>query len=211
MPIRAVFFDVGETLVDETRMWGAWVDTLEVPRLTLFGLLGATIAREEHHRQVFDYFGANRLARATERMRTVEPLTPGDFYPGTARRASRLFAPADWFSASRGTSPRCSRGALLSQGVPLDLAGSSRRPGGEAAGRGSLARLVAEAPCSAAGSSTVGEAAAGPRRRVAAFGAEGRRPPGARRTLHARRAEAGRAEGVIQGLTALPEPGGPAR
>ena len=24
MPLRAVFFDIGETLVDETRMWGAW-------------------------------------------------------------------------------------------------------------------------------------------------------------------------------------------
>ena len=81
MPIRAVFFDVGETLVDETRMWGAWADALEVPRLTLFGLLGATIARKEHHRQVFDHFGANRLARATERMRTVEPLTPWDLDP----------------------------------------------------------------------------------------------------------------------------------
>ena len=29
MPLRAVFFDVGETLVDETRMWGAWADALE--------------------------------------------------------------------------------------------------------------------------------------------------------------------------------------
>ncbi len=28
MAIRAVFFDVGETLVDETRAWGSWADWL---------------------------------------------------------------------------------------------------------------------------------------------------------------------------------------
>ncbi len=35
MPIRAVCFDVGETLIDETRHWGEWADFLGVPRLTL--------------------------------------------------------------------------------------------------------------------------------------------------------------------------------
>src|SRR2546421_90534 len=41
MTIRAVFFDVGETLVDETRQWGAWADWLGIPRLTCFAVLGA--------------------------------------------------------------------------------------------------------------------------------------------------------------------------
>ena len=31
--IEAVVFDVGETLVDETRAWSAWADHLGVPRL----------------------------------------------------------------------------------------------------------------------------------------------------------------------------------
>jgi hypothetical protein len=34
--IRAVFFGIGETLVDETRRWGAWADALEVPRTEAF-------------------------------------------------------------------------------------------------------------------------------------------------------------------------------
>jgi FMN phosphatase YigB (HAD superfamily) len=29
--IRAVFFDVGETLVDETEHWGHWADVLGIP------------------------------------------------------------------------------------------------------------------------------------------------------------------------------------
>ena len=39
--VRAVVFDLGETLVDETRVWGEWADTLGIPRLTFFAVLGS--------------------------------------------------------------------------------------------------------------------------------------------------------------------------
>ena len=52
--VDAVVFDVGETLVDETRYWGEWADWLGVPRLTFFGVLGGVIARGEDHRRVFE-------------------------------------------------------------------------------------------------------------------------------------------------------------
>jgi HAD superfamily hydrolase (TIGR01549 family) len=52
--VEAVVFDVGETLVDETRYWGDWADWLGVPRLTFFGVLGGVIARGEDHRRVFE-------------------------------------------------------------------------------------------------------------------------------------------------------------
>ena len=32
--VRAVFFDVGETLLDETRLWESWADSLGIPRFT---------------------------------------------------------------------------------------------------------------------------------------------------------------------------------
>ena len=54
MAVEAVVFDVGETLVDETRYWGDWADWLGVPRLTFFGVLGGVIARGEDHRRVFE-------------------------------------------------------------------------------------------------------------------------------------------------------------
>jgi phosphoglycolate phosphatase-like HAD superfamily hydrolase len=47
--IRAVVFDVGETLVDETRTWTSWADWLGIPRLTALAMLGAAIARGQHH------------------------------------------------------------------------------------------------------------------------------------------------------------------
>jgi FMN phosphatase YigB (HAD superfamily) len=57
LAVTAVFFDVGETLVDETRMWGEVADELEVPRFTFFGILGGLAARREGHRHVFDVLG----------------------------------------------------------------------------------------------------------------------------------------------------------
>ena len=56
MTVRAVVFDVGETLVDETRAWSAWADHLKVPRLTFLAALGAIIARGGDHTEVFSLF-----------------------------------------------------------------------------------------------------------------------------------------------------------
>jgi len=46
MPLTAIFFDVGETLVDETEVWGKWADWSGVPRLTFFAVMGAILARD---------------------------------------------------------------------------------------------------------------------------------------------------------------------
>ena len=56
---RWVCLDVGETLIDETRIWSLWADVLGVPRLTLHAALGAVIARGGDHRDVFTIFGAD--------------------------------------------------------------------------------------------------------------------------------------------------------
>ena len=54
--IRAVFLDVGETLVDETRVWEGWADWLGVPRFTFLDALGGLIQRGEDHLRVFELF-----------------------------------------------------------------------------------------------------------------------------------------------------------
>jgi FMN phosphatase YigB (HAD superfamily) len=53
-PLRAVVFDVGETLYSEARAWAAWADWIGVPTWTLGAALGATIARRADHRTAFD-------------------------------------------------------------------------------------------------------------------------------------------------------------
>jgi FMN phosphatase YigB (HAD superfamily) len=84
-PLRAVVFDVGETLVDESRMWSEWAAWLGVSDLTLAGLLGATIARGQHHVEALRMVRPG-LDLATERRARADAgvpdeLRPGDLYP----------------------------------------------------------------------------------------------------------------------------------
>ena len=54
--IRAVVFDVGECLVDETTEYGTWADWLGVPRHTFHAMFGAVIAQGRDYREVFQEF-----------------------------------------------------------------------------------------------------------------------------------------------------------
>jgi FMN phosphatase YigB (HAD superfamily) len=78
-------FDVGETLVDETRAWGVWADWLGIPRLTFFAGLGAVIARGGDHRDVFELFRPGIDLRAeAERLGVAgrsDLLSLDDLYP----------------------------------------------------------------------------------------------------------------------------------
>ncbi|WP_285731684.1 HAD family hydrolase [Nocardiopsis sp. ATB16-24] len=44
MAIRTVVFDVGETLVDETRIFARWADRFGIPHMAFFGTIGGVIA-----------------------------------------------------------------------------------------------------------------------------------------------------------------------
>lgn len=54
--IRAVVFDVGECLVDETREYGTWADWLGIPRHTFAAMFGAVIAQGRDYRETFQEF-----------------------------------------------------------------------------------------------------------------------------------------------------------
>jgi HAD superfamily hydrolase (TIGR01509 family) len=69
--VRAVVFDVGETLVDETRMWEAAADAAGVPRFTLMGVLGGLAARGEKHSRAWEILGVAQPASTWD---------SGDFY-----------------------------------------------------------------------------------------------------------------------------------
>lgn len=84
-PIRAVVFDIGETLVDESRTYWAWADWLGVPRLSFAAVMGAVIAAGEDHREVFQRLrpgfdlDAERAARAA--LGRPETFDATDLYP----------------------------------------------------------------------------------------------------------------------------------
>jgi N-acetyl-D-muramate 6-phosphate phosphatase len=66
--IRAVFFDVGETLLDDSREFGAWADWIGVPRHTFSAVLGAVTAEGRNNAETFQYFRPG-FDLATERQR----------------------------------------------------------------------------------------------------------------------------------------------
>ena len=62
MALKAVVFDVGETLIDETRLWERAADTAGVPRFTLMGVVGGLAARGEHHHRAWELLGFDQPA-----------------------------------------------------------------------------------------------------------------------------------------------------
>jgi len=74
-------FDVGETLVDETRMWTRAAENAGVTPFTLMGVLGALIARGEHHDNVW---------RILEVEHPEGTWTMDDWYPDALPCIARL-------------------------------------------------------------------------------------------------------------------------
>ncbi len=70
--LKAVVFDVGETLIDETGMWERAADAVGVARFTLMGVLGGLAARGEHHSRAWEILGVEQPSST---------WGPDDFYP----------------------------------------------------------------------------------------------------------------------------------
>jgi FMN phosphatase YigB (HAD superfamily) len=75
--VKALVFDIGETLVDETAIWERAADAAGVPRFTLMGVLGGLAARGEAHSRVWEILGIERPA----------PDWPGDLFYSDAQPA----------------------------------------------------------------------------------------------------------------------------
>lgn len=60
MAVGAVFFDVGETLVDEQRYWHALAAAAKLPPHVIWAALGKTIERGEEHWQLWRHLGVER-------------------------------------------------------------------------------------------------------------------------------------------------------
>ena len=126
--IRAVVFDVGETIVDESRAWDGWADWLGIPRLTLAGVLGAAIARGEDHLEPFRLLVPDRDLRAELARREAagapDAITEADLYPDaipTLRRLSEL----GYRVGVVGNQPARAEPALRGLGLEIDLLAAS--------------------------------------------------------------------------------------
>ncbi len=145
MPIRAVVFDVGETLVDETRHWGEWADWMGVPHLTFFGALGAVIERRGHHREVFQMvrpgFDLKAAIRAREAAGWRYHFQPTDFYPD-AESCLAALRMAGYRIGIAGNQPEGAVEALQAAQVVADFIASSTGWGVEKPSPAFFARVV---------------------------------------------------------------------
>jgi HAD superfamily hydrolase (TIGR01509 family) len=149
-PVRAVCFDVGETLICEQRVWTDWARWLGVPTTTFLAELGAVIERRQHHLRVFDAFRdphsfdvqAERTALLAAG-RKVD-FDSSDLYPD-ALPCLRALKDAGLKVAVCGNQPPAVSEDLFSScGVELDLIASSAAWGVEKPSAAFFDRLVAE-------------------------------------------------------------------
>ena len=158
--LRCVVFDVGETLVDETRHWGEWADWLGVPKLTFFAAMGVVIERRWHHRRVFELVRPGLDVEAEHRRRAAAgwsyTLEPSDFYPD-ALPCLRALRAAGLRVGIAGNQPLAVEGALAALGVSADFIASSARWGVEKPDLAFFAKVVEAAGVPASEIAYVGD------------------------------------------------------
>ncbi|MFE7129749.1 HAD family hydrolase [Streptomyces sp. NPDC057638] len=127
--IRAVVFDVGECLVDETREYGTWADWLGLPRHTFAAMFGAVIAQGRDYRETFQEFrpGFDLTEERERRAAAGKPEHFGeeDLYADVRPALARLREDGLWLGIAGNQTVRA--GGLL-RGLftdDVDLIGTS--------------------------------------------------------------------------------------
>jgi FMN phosphatase YigB (HAD superfamily) len=133
--LKAVVFDVGETLVDETAIWERASDASAIPRFTLMGVLGGLAARGEPHTRVWEVLGIERPE--------IPALGGLDFYPDALPCVSRLRSSGLRVGAV-GNTPRSAEHHLRPH---VDFVGSSARWGVEKPEREFFELVIRECGC----------------------------------------------------------------
>jgi FMN phosphatase YigB (HAD superfamily) len=209
MPISTVFFDVGETLVDETRQWGSWADWLGIPRLTFFAALGAVIERGQHHRRVFELVCPGMDLAREQAARAAaghsEHFDRSDFYPD-ALPCLEALRRQGYRIGLAGNQPEGVEELLRAMELPADLITSSAGWGVEKPSPEFFARVAALAGAPPARIAYVGDRVDNDVAPAAAAGMAAvflRRGPWG--YLQASHPNASRAAIRLDGLAGLPE------
>ena len=148
--IEAVFLDVGETIVDESREYGTWADWLGVPRHTFSAVMGAVIARGQDYRETFQVFRPGFDLSKERRLRAAagqpERLSEEDLYPD-ARPCLEALQAMGVVVGLAGNQTKEAGAALAGLGLAVDVIGTSDAWGVEKPSPEFFSRIVAEAGC----------------------------------------------------------------
>ena len=124
--LTTVVFDVGETLVDETRQWAGWARWLGVSDLTLFGVLGGLVARGQDHRDLVPLLRPGSSFELEREAKEAAGSTLGapELYPD-ALGALRSVKAAGWRVVVGGNQPVGFQQLVEQLDLPVDLVTSS--------------------------------------------------------------------------------------
>lgn len=128
MPIRAIFFDVGETLIDEHRLYRDYAMRMDVSYEHFMDRIEAAMARREPVRNVFASvkpgfdFKAARAQREAEGKKFV--IGPQDLYHDAAPSLTALKA-AGYFIGIVGNQPATAEAMLRESGLAADFIATS--------------------------------------------------------------------------------------
>ncbi len=154
MTVRAVFFDVGETLVDEERYWRVVADEAGLGPHVVWAALGATIARGEEHSELWRHLGVDRPADAWESV----VYSTDDLYPDALECLERLRA-AGLFVGIAGNQTAALEAWARSSALPVDTVTGSASLGVRKPERAFFERLVDLAGVAASEVAYVGDRA----------------------------------------------------
>ena len=126
---RWVVFDVGETLVDETRVWSTWADVVGIPRLTFMAVLGAVIARGGGHQEVFRELGLPHWEHYRDELEaSYGPIRDDDLYPDV-RPALTAISALGYRIAVFGNQPARRTADLRALDLPVEVIAMSDEMG----------------------------------------------------------------------------------
>lgn len=209
MPIKAIFFDLGETLLDERRMWREWADYLGVTESAFLAVLHATIGRGEHHRRAFELLQPGFDPKAAWRARvadgTAYSFRPEDLYPDAAPCLSSL-RKSGFFIGIAGNQSRDLLDSVLALGLQADLVTTSDHLGFDKPSTGFFEALIARSGFRSHQIAYVGDRVDNdilPAQAVGMTAVFIERGPWGR--IHAQKSDAARADIRIAALSDLPE------
>jgi beta-phosphoglucomutase-like phosphatase (HAD superfamily) len=108
--IRSVVFDVGETLLDDTREFGAWADWIGVPRHTFSTVLGAVTFQGRDNAETFQYFQPGFDLRMERERREAagngERIENEDLYPDARAALAQLRSRGLWVGVAGNQTKR---------------------------------------------------------------------------------------------------------
>jgi HAD superfamily hydrolase (TIGR01509 family) len=202
--VKAVFFDLGETLVDENRAWLLEAERAGISPFLFFTTIGALIERGADHRKVWELLGLER-----------EPFPvrfePGDLYPDALPCLGALRS-AGFRVGLAGNDPGGAADELVEAGLPVELVGSAGEWGVEKPSPAFFERLAAEAGLPPAEIAYVGDRVDNdvvPAKAAGMFSIFARRGPWG--LLQASGRGAGRADATVDSLLEIPPLLGTAR